>query len=60
MNERTEYTCTECAWSVSGAERPDEEPSRLAIQHYVESGHSIERDDDPDVRTQTPVWSARR
>jgi hypothetical protein len=59
VNERTEYTCTECAWSVSDAVRPNEEPSRLAIEHYVESGHSIEREDDPDGRGRAPVWSSR-
>lgn len=60
MSERTEYTCTECGWSVSDVERPNEEPSRLAIQHYVESGHPIEREDDPNGHDLTPLWSVRR
>lgn len=47
MGDRTEYTCTDCDWSVSDRERPEAELSQLAIEHYVKHGHSVERDDEP-------------
>lgn len=50
MANRTEYTCTDCDWSVSDRDRPEAELSQLAIEHYVESGHSVERDREPDHR----------
>ncbi|WP_336345326.1 UBP-type zinc finger domain-containing protein [Halalkalicoccus ordinarius] len=60
MNDRTEYVCTECDWSVCIREEGEGDASRLAIEHYLESGHSVAREDEPDPRGQQPLWSTRR
>lgn len=58
VSDRTGYICTECDWAVNVQD--PEEASQLAIEHYIESGHSVEREDDPDVHRRGPIWSAGR
>lgn len=60
VSDRTEYVCEECGWSVSVRKRGEEDASRLAIEHYLESGHSVEREDEADPRRWRPLWSVRR
>lgn len=40
--ERNMHYCTECGWSMDGDDRATEhERNRRAIEHHVETGHTI-------------------
>lgn len=45
--------CTECDWSVYLGEGEAREVNRLAIEHYVSTGHSIQLEESEDLQTQT-------
>ncbi|WP_158237368.1 hypothetical protein [Halegenticoccus soli] len=40
----TEYRCDTCDWSVEKNDRSPMELSKLAIDHFVETGHSVYSD----------------
>lgn len=58
MGDGTTYTCTECDWSTDDRASTKERAVQLAIEHYVESGHSVEREE-PDDRLEDAIWSSR-
>lgn len=54
------YACTECQWSVGdGSEHAAIDSSELAIEHYVQSGHSVKQMGDGPPSSQIPIRSTR-
>lgn len=45
--------CTVCDWSVYLDGSAAREVNRLAIEHYVSTGHSIRSEESEDLQTQT-------
>lgn len=43
--------CTECGWSVYLDESEAREVNRLAIEHYVSAGYSIQLEESGDLQT---------
>lgn len=45
--------CTECGWSVYLSESEAREVNRLAMEHYVSTGHSIRLEESENPQAQT-------
>lgn len=45
--------CTQCGWSVYLDESEAREVNRLAVEHYVSTGHTIQLEESEDFQTQT-------
>jgi predicted small metal-binding protein len=45
--------CTECGWSASAEEYSTEELSELAIEHFLETGHTIESEFTTELATES-------
>ncbi len=45
--------CTECEWTASAEEHSTQELSELAIEHFLETGHTIESECTAELKTKS-------